>query len=54
MLDKGGNCDTKESINLIKLYLDWFGKESIDILLADKTFVGANWLAFLDGNKIRY
>lgn len=54
MLDKRGNSDTQERIDLIKLYLDWFGNESIDCLLADREFVGEDWLAFLNENKIRY
>lgn len=36
MLDKRGNSDTLKRINLIKKYIDWFGKQSIDCLLADR------------------
>lgn len=54
MLDKRGNSDTQERIELVKLYIEWFGKQSIDCLLADREFVGDNWLAFLNENKIRY
>jgi hypothetical protein len=54
MLDKQGNSATQERIDLIKLYLEWFGRESIDCLLADREFVGDNWLSFLNENKIRY
>ena len=54
MLDKRGNSDTVERINLIKKYIKWFGKQSIDCLLADREFVGGKWLEFLNDEKIRY
>lgn len=54
MLDKRGNSDTVERINLIKKYIEWFGKQSIDCLLADREFVGGKWLEFLNDEKIRY
>lgn len=54
MLDKRGNSDTEERINLIKKYIEWFGKQSIDCLLADREFVGGKWLEFLNDEKIRY
>lgn len=40
MLDKQGNSDMEERIDLIKLYIKWFEKNSIDCLLADREFVG--------------
>ena len=48
MLDKQGVCDTEERIDLIKQYVNWFGNESIDCLLADREFVGEKWLNFLN------
>jgi len=54
MLDKRGNSDTEERIDLIKLYIELFGKESIDCILADREFVGEKWLDFLNQNNIRY
>ena len=33
MLDKRGNSDTEERIDLIKKYIGWFGKQSINCLL---------------------
>lgn len=35
-------------------YIDWFGRDSIDFLLADREFVGDAWLGFLNSNHIRY
>jgi hypothetical protein len=54
MLDKRGNSDTQERIDLIRKYIEWFGKPSIDCLLADREFVGGKWLEFLNDEKIRY
>jgi hypothetical protein len=54
MLDKRGNSDTEERIDLIKKYIEWFGKQSIDCLLADREFVGEKWLEFLNDENIRY
>jgi len=54
LLDKRGNSNTQERIDLIKKYIDWFGKETIDCLIADREFVGDKWLEFLNGNSIRY
>lgn len=54
MLDKRGNSDTEERIDLIKKYIEWFGKQSIDCLLADREFVGGKWLEFLNDENIRY
>jgi hypothetical protein len=54
MLDKQGNSDTKERIDLLRKYIEWFGKPSIDCLLADRGFVGGKWLEFLNDEKIRY
>lgn len=54
MLDKRGNSDMAERIELIKQYIEWFGKENIDCLLADREFVGDKWTEFLNENRIRY
>lgn len=54
MLDKKGNSDTEERIDLLRKYIQWFGKLSIDCLLADREFVGGKWLEFLNDEKIRY
>lgn len=54
MLDKRGNSNTQERIELIQNFMDWFGKSRIDCLLADREFVGQDWLSFLNSNNIRY
>jgi hypothetical protein len=54
MLDKKGNSHTQERIDLINRYIRLFGTHTIDCLLADREFVGENWVKYLNENKIRY
>ena len=54
MLDKRGNSNTQERIELVQNFIEWFGKNRIDCLLADREFVGQDWLNFLNSNEIRY
>lgn len=54
MLNKGGNSDTQERIDMINRYIRLFGKDTIDCLLADREFVGCNWIKYLNDNHIRY
>ena len=54
MLDKRGNSSCVERIELIRKYIDYFGLESIDCILADREFVGEKWIGFLNGEGIRY
>lgn len=54
MLDKRGNSNTQERIELIQNFINWFGKDRIDCLLADREFIGQDWLSFLNSNDIRY
>ena len=54
MLNKQGNSDMPQRIQLIEQYIEWFGRDTIDCLLADREFIGDKWLKFLNDNKIRY
>ena len=54
MLDKRGNSDMQERIDLIDQYINWFGISTIESLLADREFVGDEWLEYLTRNSIRY
>jgi hypothetical protein len=53
MMDKRGNSNTAERIDLIQKFIYWFGKDCIDCLLADREFVGEDWLNYLNLNNIR-
>ena len=54
MMPKFGNSSTRERIDLMKQYISLFGLDSIECLLADREFVGDNWLGYLNNNNIRY
>lgn len=54
MLDKRGNSNSQERIELINRFIHLFGKEAIGSVVADREFVGERWLEFLNRNKIRY
>jgi Transposase DDE domain len=54
MLSKRGNSNSNERIALISWYIKLFGKDSIDCVVADREFVGKNWIGFLNENHIRY
>ncbi len=54
MMPKFGNSSTSERIDLMQRYIELFGIESIDCLLADREFIGDHWLAYLNNKQIRY
>lgn len=54
MLPKRGNSNTIERIKLIERFIDLFGKQCIDALMADREFVGDQWIKYLNDNEIRY
>ena len=54
MMPKCGNSSTQERIAIVQRFIDLFGIDSIDCLLADREFIGDHWLAYLNQNRIRY
>ena len=54
MLAKRGNSNIQERIDLMDRFIKLFGKECIDSVVADREFVGQQWLEFLNNNHIRY
>lgn len=54
MLDKRGNSNSQERIDLINRFIRLFGKDVIESVVADREFVGSDWFAFLNRNEIRY
>ncbi len=54
MLDKCGNSNSKERIDLVNRFIRLFGKDVITSIVADREFVGDSWLKFLNRNGIRY
>lgn len=54
LLDHAGNSATAQRIALMERYLHLFGARSIKALLADREFVGSDWMHFLNKNKIPF
>lgn len=54
MLDKRGNSNSQERIDLVNRFIKLFGKEVIKSIVADREFVGDRWLEFLSRNQIKY
>lgn len=54
MLDKRGNSNWQERTKLIDRFIRLFGKECIDSLVADREFVGKEWVEYLNNMRIRY
>lgn len=53
-LEKKGNSDTAERIRLVNLFISGFGREKIAGLLADREFVGHEWLTYLIEKQIPF
>ncbi len=54
MLDKRGNSKSEERIDLIERFIDLFQTDNIDAIVADREFVGKEWIAYLNRKKINY
>jgi len=47
MLDKKGNSNTSERIELFERFYEHFGHRKVDFLAADREFVGCDWFYYL-------
>ena len=54
MLPKRGNSNCGERIELIERFISLFGRETIDAIMADREFVGKDWLDYLNSKHLRY
>jgi len=54
VLGKAGNSNTGERMALMTRYLDLFGAVSVKYLLADREFIGLEWLTFLVGHDVPF
>jgi hypothetical protein len=54
LLGGPGNSATATRIALMKRYLARFPAASVRILLADREFIGAEWLKYLNDNNIKF
>lgn len=54
LLEHGGSSSSAQRVALMRRYLALFGASSIKALLADREFIGAEWLKFLMENNIPF
>lgn len=54
MLPKKGNSNSQERIELIDRFIGLFGHTCIESLVADREFVGREWIEYLNFNNIKY
>lgn len=54
MLDKRGNSNQDERKELINRYIHLFGSESIDCIIADREFIGRDWIEFFSSHSIKF
>jgi hypothetical protein len=53
-LDKAGNSNTAERVDLIQRFVRIFGANRIAELVADREFVGDQWIRYLQENRIPF
>ena len=51
-LDKKGNSKTEERMRILQRFLDAFGVEKIEALLADREFIGEDWVSWLHEKQV--
>jgi hypothetical protein len=54
MLAKKGNSNTKERTELMEKFVKLFGKGCIKAVVADREFIGKDWLGYLQGQRIPF
>ena len=47
LLDKQGNSNTEERIDLLEKFLEQLGDHQIDYIVADREFIGEDWFLYL-------
>lgn len=54
LLDKRGNSNWEERKKLMERFIRLFGEDCIDCLVADREFIGKEWIGWLNMMRIRY
>jgi hypothetical protein len=54
MLAKRGNTNTKERTDILDKFVKLFGKGCIQAVVADREFIGKNWLGYLQQQRIAF
>ena len=52
LLDKRGNSNWKERIDISNRFIECFGKDVIECFTADREFIGHHWLSYLKKEEI--
>ena len=53
-IGKRGNSNTQERKDILEKFINIFGSEKIDLLVADREFIGKDWFNWLDEKKIKF
>ncbi len=51
LLDKKGNSNTKERTDLLKKFINNFGADKIEYVLADREFIGEQWFQWMTNKE---
>ncbi len=54
MMEKRGNSNTTERIDIINRYIELFGRDTIAYLVTDREFVGKDRIKYLNHKRIEY
>jgi len=54
LLHKKGNSNTRERIALMKRFIEQFGKRHMIRVLADREFIGSDWLKWLQSQGVDF
>lgn len=54
LLPKRGNSNWEERRDIMERFIRLFGKDCIDCLVADREFIGKEWIGWLNTLRIRY
>ena len=54
LLHKKGNSNTRERIALMKRFIEQFGKQHMIRVLADREFIGSDWLKWLQSQGVDF
>ena len=54
LLDKRGNSNWEERKDIMERFIRLFGHDCIDCLVADREFIGKEWIGWLNDNRVRY
>ncbi len=54
MMNKRGNANTRERIELLDRFIRLAGENSINHLMANREFIGSEWLGYLNARGVNY